>query len=459
MAALCCAALIASCQKDDVPGQVKENRRVNDWILVNMEREYYWNDDIPANPNMDQDPLEFFESILSSEDRFSWIQESGDELSDNLSGKFESFGYEVKLYYRTNDPNDNRIAAVVVYAYDGSDAASKGLERGMWIGEVNGEELTDGNYTELLFDTGQPQELAVGQLDAEGNFTTEETVTVQATEIQENPIHYHNIIEHGGRKVGYLVYNSFIPGPADDTDEIYDQALKDIFSNFKAGGVNELILDLRYNLGGAVSSATKLAGYIMQGYQEDKIFAIYEDNEEELMALPVSIFYEEGETPPNLGTLNRLYVLVSTNTASASELIINGLKPYMEVTLIGDDVTVGKNVASTTITDQRRNIPENERIKYGLQPIIYKIYNSQMESDFEEGFEPDINVEENFAPFGDMNESFLSAALSEISGGVVTAESLRKLATQHGQEIGSSLDRKPGAGEMFVKPWELPSQK
>src|SRR3546814_13331969 len=86
-------------------------RSVNEWILANMEREYYWNDDIPSDPDMNQDPMDFFESILSNKDRFSWIQESGQELSDNLSGKFKSFGYEIKLFYR-RDPEvtgDNQI--------------------------------------------------------------------------------------------------------------------------------------------------------------------------------------------------------------------------------------------------------------------------------------------------------------------------------------------------------------
>lgn len=454
---LCCTVTIISCnKKDPVPEEITENRRVNDWILVNMEREYYWNDEIPAEPNMNQDPMDFFESILSDKDRFSWIQESGEELSDNLSGKFESFGYEVKLYYRFEpaDDRDDQIDAVVLYTYEGSDAAAEGLERGAWIGKVNGQDLMESNYMELLFDTQEPQELAIGEIDNEGNFTTEEVITVQAREIQENPVHYNNIYNIGGKTIGYVVYNSFIPSPAGDTSGVYDLALQNIFSEFEAQGVNELVLDLRYNLGGSVASAFKLGGYIMKGYQEDNLFAMYEDNMERFTPIPVGFFYEV-ESPPNLGMLNRVHVLISTNTASASELIINGLKPYMEVILIGDDRTVGKNVASITITDTRRNVPKSERINYGLQPIVYKIYNSLMESDFEQGFEPDIEVRENFAPFGDLNESFLSAALNAIAGVAVTTESLKSAAPDYAP-LGSSLSRKPGAGEMYVKPGEIP---
>src|SRR5690606_1301269 len=121
--------------------------------------------------------------------------------------------------------------------------------------------------------------------------------------------------------------------------------------------------------------------------------------------------------------------------------------------------TIGKNVASITITDERRNIPKSERIKYGLQPIVYKIYNSQMRSDFAIGFQPDIQViSENFEPFGDTDEIFLRTALEDISGGMITTESLRRAPEPARKAIGSSLSRKPGAGEMYVKPGRIPSE-
>src|SRR3546814_10908313 len=91
-------------------------------------------------------------------------------------------------------------------------------------------------------------------------------------------------------------------------------------------------------------------------------------------------------------------------------MIINGLKPFMQVILVGDDVTIGKNVASITIVDN--SMPEDKRIPYGLQPIVYKIYNASMESDFEMGFEPDINLtQENFAPRSEEQPSELQSLM------------------------------------------------
>src|SRR5690606_22852325 len=115
----------------------------------------------------------------------------------------------------------------------------------------------------------------------------------------------------------------------------------------------------------------------------------------------------------NLGntlTGNRLYVLTSSGTASASELIINGLKPYMDVFLIGD-VTYGKNVGSIAIEDEEN--PEN---KYGLLPIVTQSFNSLDESDYSTGFTPNIPINENterLRMLGDVNEIMLRTALEE----------------------------------------------
>src|SRR3546814_15236821 len=99
-------------------------------------------------------------------------------------------------------------------------------------------------------------------------------------------------------------------------------------------------------------------------------------------------------------------------------------------------------------------MPEDKRIPYGLQPIVYKIYNALMESDFEMGFEPDIKLtQENIAPFGNLNENSLSAALNDITGGAaVTTESLRVATDVRRQDIGGYLDRKQCAVELYEDP-------
>ena len=116
--------------------------------------------------------------------------------------------------------------------------------------------------------------------------------------------------------------------------------------------------------------------------------------------------------------LPRLYVLVTGGSASASELIINGLKPYMEVILIGE-TTYGKNVGSISIYEEKD--PKN---KWGMQPIIVKYYNSNGESEFTAGFPPNFEVDEfetlRLVDFGNTEDPLLSVALNQITGGAQT---------------------------------------
>jgi hypothetical protein len=115
----------------------------------------------------------------------------------------------------------------------------------------------------------------------------------------------------------------------------------------------------------------------------------------------------------NLGTLTRVFFLISNSSASASEVVINNLKPFMDVILVGEH-TYGKNVGSFTLTDSKN------RWNYGLQPITFKIANAKDESNYgtTDGFLPNIAITDNVLPFkqlGDPYETVLNKALLFIS--------------------------------------------
>ena len=475
---VCCTAVaFVSCNDDDLapdPEEPSEHLEVNNWILENMREYYYWNNVIPAEPDKSLDPESFFYSELlngdyvkedgewvyqSGEDKFSWMQNI-DELSDGLSGRFESFGYEVQAYVLQDN---NTIFGRVLYTYRNSPAAEAGLERGNVITKVNGQELDRSNYVSLLY--GQEQQtLTLGTVNED--FTaindTASLSEISSAEIQEEPVFLDSVYTISGKKIGYLVYNSFIPAPAGSPANAttFDDQVDDIFGSFKTMGVNELVLDLRYNLGGSIASAANLASLISpSGVNSEDIFALYEWNQDIEDSQSDNNEFQESKRvhfrneANKLNTLQKIYVLVSRRTASASELIINGLRPYMEVVTIGDENTLGKNVGSVTIED------EEGEIEWGLQPIVIKIYNSENQSDYANGFAPNHRVDENWLLFGDINESFLGEALNLITGGgvITSTESLRKTgAVARGRMVGTSLDRKPGAGEMYVEPSELP---
>jgi hypothetical protein len=145
--------LLATCKDDEVAPTTNnttddENSYVNNWILENMNFWYLWHDKIPASPDLTLAPEEFFNSLLSSEDRFSWIQADYQELLNSLQGVSKEAGYEYKLY-RESSSNSNVIAQIV-YIKPASAAAQAGLKRGDVITAINEQQITMSNYQTLL---------------------------------------------------------------------------------------------------------------------------------------------------------------------------------------------------------------------------------------------------------------------------------------------------------------------
>jgi C-terminal processing protease CtpA/Prc len=243
------------------------------------------------------------------------------------------------------------------------------------------------------------------------------TASITPVEFPEDPNFLDSIYTIGDQKIGYVVYNFFAPGVAGDNTK-YDKEMDAVFAKMKAASVNNLVLDLRYNGGGFVSSAVNLASLIGPGVTSSDIFSRTKYNNFLASNVPAlsnvkTSFLDKAENLGNTLNGNRLYVLTSTGTASASELIINGLKPYMDVFLIGD-VTFGKNVGSIPIEDE-----DNPNNAYGLLPIVTQSFNSLDQSDYSTGFIPNISVKENterLKALGDVNEIMLRKAIEQITG-------------------------------------------
>ncbi|HEX6227323.1 MAG TPA: S41 family peptidase, partial [Chryseolinea sp.] len=191
-------------------------------------------------------------------------------------------------------------------------------------------------------------------------------------------------------------------------------------------------------------SASNLASLIAPS-PENKIFFRREYNtqvESEIIADPQAgesfLLSKLKDKAQNIGgqLSGRVYILTGSRTASASELIINGLRPFMEVFLIGD-VTYGKNVGSISLYDKN-----NSNNRWGMQPIVVKVYNSLNQSEYSQGFAPDIEDKDNklyLYPLGDLREELLSKAIEKITG--VPAPG-RKAMAETRTVIGHSLDDK-----------------
>ena len=419
---------------------------VNDWIFENMNIYYLWNDKIPKKPNFSVKPDKFFDALLykynpttnPQGDRFSWIQESSDDLLDGLGGvSSDEIGFEY-IFAAVNEAR-TQYYALVTYPKKGSDAHSKGIERGRFIIAVDGKDITSNNYRALFSGTGS-KTLSMADFVYNSEYdkyqlTPSGDITIQMEKkFAENPVYMDSVYTTiNDTKIGYMVYNFFAADKGDNSHD-YDRLLMNTLSNIKAKGATEMILDLRYNGGGRVSTAYALASALVKDRSTDNILVTAQYND----LVHAALKKEEGADynkdyfvdkvqgtdieVPNLN-LSRLYVLVTKNSASASELIINGLKPYMDVILIGE-TTYGKNVGSISIYEK-----DDAKNKWGMQPIIVRYANSNGESDFTAGFTPNFEIDEfdaldlRLVKFGDTEDPLLSKAIEQITGTAPTSRS------------------------------------
>jgi C-terminal processing protease CtpA/Prc len=409
--------LIASCKKEvttitDNSGGVA-NTDVNTWIYQTMNYYYLWSSNMPkiSSTNLNDRPMNYFYTILNdygNTDRFSWIDSSSTNLTNQLNGINTVLGIKYSVFYVDNAQVN--LAFVIAYVLKGSPAEKAGLKRGDIILKVDDQNITMNNYGSIL--QNQTLKLGMGTYTA-GVFSTNGIAnTITKIEMQTNPILKDTVIKWGGRKVGYMAYIQFLSS--------YDDSLRAVFGRFKNTGIDELVIDLRYNGGGYVTSSDLLTDLIVKDLagKVDKIMnkKVYNDTytAELNKTYGSSAFNTNFKMEANnISTLNRVFILTANGTASASELVINNLKPFMDVILVGEH-TYGKNVGSFTLTDSKN------RWSYGLQPITFKIANSLNESNYgtKDGFLPNVTVVDNVLPFkqlGDPYETVLYKALFQIS--------------------------------------------
>ncbi len=426
--------------------QEEVNVVVQDFMWQTMNLYYLWQAEVPnladsIFPTSDADeaayveflssepdPGDFFTNkLLFSEDRFSGYSENYKDLTNFLAGVSKSNGLEFGLsLYGSGDD----VLGFVYYIVEGSDASTKDIKRGDIFVGVNGVSLNLDNYQELLF--GDSDTYTLNMVDIVDNTLVPNGKEITLTKeegLVENPILVTNIIEEGAQKIGYLMYNQFVGGSGEQLNEV--------FADFKAQGVTDLVLDLRYNLGGSGYTAALLASLV---YDTDESNVFYKDKYNakiEAQLEPADFLnyfrsttgtaFGNSDMPLNNLNLNKVYVLATDNTASASELVMVGLEPYIDVVHIGT-TTVGKNQGSNTFVDDPENgnfySPDRESEinpdnQWAIQPIIVTAENADGFSDYSNGLVPDIEFQEditNLGVLGDPNEPMLARALAEING-------------------------------------------
>lgn len=458
------------------------------WQAMNLF--YFWQADVPnladnkfsdlEDPDYisflasEDNPTDFFYNDLTYQhkqsvgndaaiDRFSVVNENYKDLVNALQGISQSNGLEFNLYL--ND-DDFGVYGVVTYIMLNSDAYTKDIKRGDVFVGVDGQNLNIDNYISLLF--GDASSYILNMADIAGKDIENNGKAVSLDKIvdfSEDPILVHKVIDQGNKKIGYLIYNGFLAA--------YDDELNDVFGDFSAQGIDELILDFRYNPGGRVSSAVQIASSIFKT-DTTAIFIQPSVNKN----LQNTFFGEpdkftnvtiDSKTPLNVLGLNRVYVLTSRSTASASELVINGLEPFVDVVQIGT-TTTGKSEFSYTLVDDPEGAflydPQREQFinpdnQWALQPLLGKNANADGFSGYENGLVPDYEIREdieNLGVLGDENERMLAFTLSIISGDTAKRSFQDVLPVDY---LTNSKMFKPAGDNMFmdglIKPSALTS--
>ncbi|KQS34084.1 peptidase S41 [Dyadobacter sp. Leaf189] len=447
------ALLAAGCKEKDVAPDIQtaadstagaDYVAVNNWLYEIMDDAYFWYKEMPAKSSLDAntDPYKYFEKLVyqrATVDRFSGVTNDITSLQNEFDGISKIFGISYSLSYIDN--GNSNIGVFLNYVVKGSPAAAAGLKRGDILLKVNGTQLTASNYAALL-NASETITLTLGQLQGTSITATTNTVSITKAEVTEDPVAFSSVISKPayGKTIGYLVYTQFVPGTAAD-EEKYDNELRQIFADFKSKGVNELVLDLRLNSGGYISSAKTLASLIGKNISASKVFykEVWNDKYNAYWQRTKgadALNYKFQNEANNIGNnLNRVFVLTSNGTASASELVINGLEPYMEVITIGEN-TAGKNLFGSLINDDQK------RWNWGVYLMLGQTVNANDKSDYGtvNGMTPDYLTEDSKVPylaFGDENETLLRKAMDVM--GIPASNNLRVGATKTVSSFRKSL--------------------
>lgn len=419
--------------------EVVNGKAINYSVDQYLKERYLWNDEYKTlTPDFTQEYDAFLENTLMSMQTnildkklysnssgsyysiFSYIQKLDPNLQSRSTtrsaqdSKTQEYNYGFVNMLPVRYSNSQDIVLVVQGVHPDSSADDAGIKRGIMISQINNVALTRSNWAENYLELLQPSSVTTLQVKDSDN----KTYTINSGPIYPNPVIFSQVKDN----TGYLVYSAFESG--------FDQELFDVFKNFKSQGITNLILDFRYNGGGDVKSANLIASCVAGAASSNKTFASYRYNDERMIAQNNQQDIEKFaySNYPNLNNislsagglnLNHIYCLVSDNTASASELVINALKGIdVNVTLIGT-TTRGKNVGmeGTRLSDGVDN--------YILYPITFQTYNAKGFGAYENGFTPDETIDEDnpnqngferYGEFGTTDDPLYAKAISMITG-------------------------------------------
>lgn len=436
MGGLAISALVSSCGEDR-SGEYYALITTQTWMYETMQQEYLYYQDIPEKKSLNffNKPSDFLNSMVSSKDKKSGSTFSHIDsvfVTTRSTSTTPTFGFEGTMVRAENGSYGIRV----LYTQENSPAEEVGLKRGDLIIAANNKKI---NSSDLFYITS-PKEaylFTMGKLNEIG-FDTLQTVQMPSPRIVENKnIYKSDIMEIAGKRVAYIMYNEF---GNNDTEN-----LKQLFKDIAGQSVDDIILDLRYNPGGYVNIAqlvsTNLApqeaigNVFLKMTHNDKI------NQTDILNFEQSLL--ANGSPVNY---KNLYVITSSNTASASEIVINCLRPYMAGRLIQvGTATFGKNVAQQLYTDEEKA----PMLEFWMTNSL--LSNAEDFSDYyTSGLKPDYEKSENFkgelGELGTAQDSLMIPIIKHIETGSFPTTETPDAASRSLDEklrFNNSIDLKP----------------
>lgn len=290
-----------------------------------------------VNPIFTVERIRYKDTNGEDIDKWTYVTENATKKEESTQGYSKTYGFDFTLYREA--VNSNYLVIAINYVFKDSPADKAGLRRGDVFYTINGNDITLENYKVFLEKAiYESPNITMGK--ANGS-----EIKMTAVDMYENPIHTSRVFDCGDKKVGYLHYTQFT---IDSISDLYELA-----KEFKEKGISELILDLRYNPGGYVATALMLSSLLAppsvafdttavfyKSIQNELLSEAFKDSNTTYFTTKFSYTNHNNEAieidtkDANLD-LKKLYVIYTGSSASASELTVTGLLPYMDIDIIG----------------------------------------------------------------------------------------------------------------------------
>ena len=454
--------LCGSCAKQpysgmDVPSSTRPNteNEIISYIDKRLEEEYYWLEEVNQKRSLFNRRLPWEQYLNHALSKLTTNEDDGSYdskgqrhyysyIRDVTTTRGERLGFGILLHYTIIIVDEGgRYGFVVESVYPNSPADIAGIKRGDIVMEVDGRYIDNSNYVTCF---NNIQLGGVSSLDLTLRRRSEDgaeyDVLIERGVYKESPIAHYEVIdvEGYGKRVGYLSYLSF--------ESEYNEELTKVLTHLASQGVGELILDLRCNGGGALSSALLLSSAIVPSAYEGKTLCSIARNKKNAVSQQHSDF--KLENTGQLLNLERLTVICSDYSASASELVVVGLRGLdFPVTLIGT-TTEGKN-CGMDVTYKTIN---GRDLEYA--PITFMCFDANGFGDWGEGIVPDVDLTSSANKYGVYDEYYplpytdwgdskrdiaLAVALADITGRSISQKDITRSGVEDNLDVATTVAR------------------